>query len=97
MKKLLVLFAVVLSASMLLTLGVFAAYNYGSPPGPNGAWAFNADKSYTIDGCMDLLYKKGKNGWLSDTMSSATTNVKARPYYYAHADVGIQGDRKSVV
>lgn len=91
MKKLLVLFAVVLAASMLLTISVFAAYNYGSPPGPNGSWAFDADKSYTIDGCMDLLYKKGSWGLFKDTMSSATTNVKARSNYYAHADVGIQG------
>lgn len=89
MKKLLVLLAVVLIACMLFSVYVFAAYNYGAPPGVDSHWNFSSDQSYTINGCMDLLYKRGSQ--LLFRKTSATTNIKAKAYYYAHADVGIQG------
>ena len=91
MKKLFFLFAAILAACLFLTISVYAAYSYGNPPGPSGHWNFAEDQSYTISGCMDLLYRKGSWGLFTDTMTSATTNMKAKSYYYSHADVGIQG------
>ena len=93
MKKLVVLLMSIVAVCILLSLTVFAAYNYGAPPTPSVAgWNFEGSRAYTIDGWVDILYEEGQDRLIfSDIMSSATTNVKVKSNYYSHGDVGIRG------
>ena len=83
------LIVAMMSASLLVCL---AAYNYSSPPA--GFWNFTANRSYTVNGNMDVhYYFNGLSG-----KANSRTEVKARYNYYSYAFVrmvGVDGVIKS--
>lgn len=91
MKKVCALLAVFLLLSATLLTTVMAAYNYGEPP-TTTQYDFSKSQNYTVDATVDMIYTHGSNGFLGigKKKSSATTKVKAVPYYYGFAISGLQ-------